>query len=83
MMQLTVSVRGIPGRGHPLMFAADGKRLETPPVEHLTFYLALGIFAAAEVIDWPVALALTAGHFLTRLNNRPGLESFGEALDEA
>lgn len=86
-MKVTVSVPRLaqltgPG-GHPLVITADGRRLQTPPVEHLTFYLALGIFAAAEVIEWPVALALTAGHFLSGMTNRPGLSEFGEALGEA
>lgn len=69
--------------GHPIRFAADGKALETPPVEHLAYYLTLGVFAAAEVIEWPVAVALSAGHALTGLAHRPALRAFGEALDEA
>jgi len=69
--------------GHPVVIIADGRRLQTPPIEHLTFYLTLGIFAAAEVIEWPVALAVTAGHLLSELTNRPGLSEFGEAIGEA
>lgn len=82
-MKVSVSLETRPGGGHPVRIAADGKQLETPPVEYLTFYLTLGLFAAAEVIEWPVALALSAGHVLTGLTNRPGLQGFGEALDEA
>lgn len=82
-MQLTVSIRTVRGGGHRLLFSADGKRLETPPVEHLGFYLTLGIFAAADVIEWPVALALTAGHALSGLTNRPGLRQIGEGLEAA
>lgn len=82
-MRLSVSLETARGGGHPIRFTADGSHLETPPVEHLTFYLTLGIFAAAEIIEWPVALALGAGHVLTGLTNRPALQSFGEALDEA
>ena len=86
-MKVTVSIPsraqlGGPG-GHPILITADGRRLQTPPVEHLTFYLALGIFAAAEIIDWPVALVLGAGHVLSGLTNRPGLSELGEGLEAA
>lgn len=69
--------------GHRIVVTADGTRLETPPVEHLAFYAGLGVLAAAEVIDWPVALMLTAGHILIGLTNRPALKELGEALDAA
>lgn len=82
-MKISVSLETRRGGGHPVRISADGKRLETPPVEYLTFYLTLGAFAAAEIIEWPVALALSAGHILTGLTNRPGLQAFGEAVDEA
>ena len=84
MMQVTVTVEGTRlGGGHRLLISADGQRLETPPVEHLTFYLTLGIFAAAEIIEWPVALALTAGHLLTGLTRRPALREIGQGLETA
>lgn len=82
-MQLTVSIRTARGGGHRLLFSADGKRLETPPVEHLSYYLTLGIFAAANVIEWPVALALTAGHVLSGLTHRPELREIGQGLEAA
>jgi hypothetical protein len=86
-MKVTVSVPRLgqvaePG-GHPIVITADGRRLQTPPVEHLVFYLTLGIFAAAEVIEWPVALALSAGHILTGLTSRPGLSELGQGLEAA
>jgi hypothetical protein len=86
-MKITVSLPTLaqvtgPG-GHPLVITADGRRLETPPVEHLTYYLALGTFAATEIIEWPVALALASGHFLSRLTHRPALSELGEGLEAA
>lgn len=69
--------------GHRIRLTADGTRLETPPVEHLAFYAGVGLLAAAEIIEWPVALVLTTGHILTGLTNRPGLAALGDALDEA
>ena len=73
-----LSVRG----GHPILIAADGIRLQTPPVEHLAFYAGVGALAAAEIIEWPVALVLTAGHVLIGLTNRPALKELGEAFSE-
>jgi hypothetical protein len=73
-----LSVRG----GHPILITADGIRVQTPPVEHLAFYVGVGALAAAEIIEWPVALALAAGHILIGLTNRPALNELGEALGE-
>lgn len=69
--------------GHRIRMTADGTHLETPPVEHLAFYVGVGAMAAAEIIEWPVALLLTTGHILIGLTNRPALKELGEALDEA
>jgi hypothetical protein len=68
--------------GHRIRMTADGTHLETPPVEHLAFYVGVGAMAAAEIIEWPVALLLTTGHILIGLTNRPALKELGEALDE-
>jgi hypothetical protein len=73
-----LSVRG----GHPILITADGVRVQTPPVEHLAFYVGVGALAAAEIIEWPVALVLTAGHILIARTNRPALEELGEAFSE-
>lgn len=69
--------------GHRILITADGNRLETPPVEYLAFYVGVGALAAAEIIEWPVALVLTAGHILIGLTNRPALKELGEVLNEA
>ena len=71
------------GGGHRILISMDGTRVQTPPVEHLAFYIGLGALATAEIIEWPVALALAVGHFLIGLTNRPALKEFGEVLDEA
>ena len=68
--------------GHRIRMTADGTRLETPPVEHLAFYVGVGAMAAAEIIEWPVALVLMTGHILIGLTNRPALKDLGEALNE-
>jgi hypothetical protein len=81
MMTAKLSIRTSSG-GHRILITANETHLETPPVEHLTFYAALAALAAAEIIEWPVALALTAGHLLIGLTRRPALKELGEALDE-
>ena len=69
--------------GHRVVVSADTTVVETPPLEHTLFYVALGALAAFEVIEWPLALVLTAGHMLIDATNRPGLQELGEALSEA
>ena len=82
MMTPQLSMRSSQG-GHRIVITADGTKLETPPVEHLAFYAGLGALAVAEIIEWPVALMLAAGHILIGLTNRPALNELGEVLDEA
>jgi len=69
--------------GHRILIGTDGLHLETPPVEHLAFYIGLGALVALNVVEPPVAVALTVGHLLIDLTRRPGLRALGEALDEA
>jgi hypothetical protein len=65
------------------MVSTDGVHLETPPIEHLAFYIGLGALVAVNLVEPPVAVALTVGHLLIDLTRRPGLNALGEALDEA
>ena len=69
--------------GHRAVIMLDDTRIETPPVEHVLFYAGLGVLAAMEVVDWPIALLLMTGHLLMDATNRPGLRELGEALEEA
>jgi hypothetical protein len=69
--------------GHRILIASESVRLETPPVEHLAFYLGLGVLVVVNLVELPVALALTIGHLLLDLTRRPGLDALGEALEEA
>ena len=68
--------------GHRVQISVDGTQIETPPVEHLFFYVGLGILAATEVVEWPLALLLMAGHMAMDATNRPALHQLGEALGE-
>jgi hypothetical protein len=69
--------------GHRVMVSTDGVHLETPPIEHLAFYIGLGALVAVNLVEPPVAVALTVGHVLIDITRRPGLQALGEALDEA
>ncbi len=58
-------------------------RVRIPRPEHLAYYGALGALAAAEIIEWPVALVLAAGHWLIQDQHNRVAHQIGEALEEA
>jgi hypothetical protein len=58
-------------------------RVRIPRPEQLAFYGALGALAAIEIIEWPVALALAAGHALLQNEHSRVAHEIGEALSEA
>ena len=69
--------------GHRAVITVDRTSIETPPVEHMLFYAGMGVLAAMDVIEWPLALLLMTGHLLMDATNRPGMQQLGEALEEA
>ena len=58
-------------------------RLRIPPPEHLAYYGALGVMAAVEIIDWPIALVIAAGHALAQQHHDKVAGELGEALEDA
>ncbi|MEV5710339.1 hypothetical protein [Actinoallomurus sp. NPDC052274] len=54
-----------------------------PPPEKLIYYAGLGLLAAFEVVEWPVALVIGAGHWLADQQHRRVLHALGEAMEEA
>lgn len=48
-------------------------KVAVPRPEQMAFYGALGVLAAVELIDWPVAVALGVGHAVTtrHIGERP------------
>jgi hypothetical protein len=58
-------------------------RVTVPQPEQLAFYGGLAALAALQIVDWPVALAITAGHVLASQHHNRVLEQLGEALEEA
>jgi hypothetical protein len=55
---------------------------EIPRPEQLAYYGGLAALAALELIDWPVALVIAAGHLLAANHHNKLLEELGEAMEE-
>jgi hypothetical protein len=49
----------------------------------LAYYGALGALAAAEIIEWPVAVVLATGHWLVQNQHNRVAHQIGEALEDA
>jgi hypothetical protein len=58
-------------------------KVEVPRPEQLAYYSGLAALAAFELIDWPVALVIAAGHILASNHHNKILEELGEAIEEA
>jgi hypothetical protein len=58
-------------------------RVRVPRPEQLAFYGALGVLAAVEIIEWPVALVLATGHLLMQDEHNRVAQEIGEALEDA
>ena len=54
-----------------------------PPSEQLAFLGGIAVLTALEVIEWPVAVALAAGHALAARTHNKLVQDFGKALEEA
>ncbi|MDM4721676.1 hypothetical protein QTQ03_19535 [Micromonospora sp. WMMA1363] len=54
-----------------------------PPPDKLAYYMGLGVLAAVRVIEWPMALVITAGHLLADQHLSGLTKGFGEALESA
>jgi hypothetical protein len=58
-------------------------KVRLPRPEQLAFYGALAALAAAEIIEWPIALVLGAGHALAQNQHSRMAQELGEALEDA
>ena len=54
-----------------------------PRPDQLAYYGALAGLAALEIIDWPIALAIGAGHALAASHHNKVAQELGEALESA
>jgi hypothetical protein len=57
-------------------------QLEIPRPEQMAYYGGLAALAAFELIDWPVAMVIAAGHLLASNHHNKVLEELGEAMEE-
>lgn len=58
-------------------------RVQIPQPEQLAYFGALGVLAVTEIIEWPVALVLAAGHVLAENQHNRVAQEIGEALEDA
>jgi hypothetical protein len=57
-------------------------QVKVPRPDQLAYFGGLAALAAFELIDWPVALVIAAGHFLASNHHNKVLEELGEAIEE-
>jgi hypothetical protein len=57
-------------------------QIEIPRPEQLAYYGGVAALAAFELIDWPVALVIAAGHLMASNHHNRLLEELGEAMEE-
>jgi hypothetical protein len=54
-----------------------------PPPQTLAWLAGVSALAVLEIVEWPVAVAIGAGHLLAQQTHMKLLHDFGEALEEA
>jgi hypothetical protein len=54
-----------------------------PSSERVAYFAGLGLLAAVEIIDWPLAIVITAGHLLADQHWSRLLRGLGEAFSQA
>ena len=57
-------------------------QVKVPRPDQLAYFGGLAALAAFELIDWPVALVIAAGHFLASNHHNKVLEELGEVMEE-
>lgn len=58
-------------------------QVAVPPPDKVAYYAGLGVLALLEVIEWPLALVITAGHILADQHLSGLARGIGEALEQA
>jgi hypothetical protein len=53
------------------------------PPDQLVYFAGIATLAALEIIDWPLAVIIAAGHLLADQRRSSTLHAFGEALEQA
>lgn len=53
-----------------------------PPPDRVAYYAGLGVLAALQVIEWPIAVVITAGHLLADQHFSGLARGVGKALQD-
>lgn len=59
------------------------RQVGIPRPENWHTTVALAVMAAAEIVDWPVAVAFAAGHAPDRVPHDRVAQELGEAIDDS
>ena len=57
--------------------------IDLGPPDQLAYLAGIGALAALEIIEWPLACIIAAGHILADQRRNATLHAFGEALEQA
>ena len=57
--------------------------MAVPLPDKVAYYAGLGVLAALQVIEWPLAVVITAGHLLADQHMSGLVKGVGEALESA
>ncbi|MGW4464499.1 hypothetical protein [Micromonospora sp. NPDC004704] len=57
--------------------------IAAPPPDKIAYYAGLGLLAALQIIEWPLALVITAGHLIADQHFSGLAKGLGEALQQA
>ena len=58
-------------------------RINLGSPDQLAYIAGIATLAALEIIEWPVAVIIAAGHLLAEQRRSDTLHAFGEALEQA
>lgn len=58
-----------------------GNRVTLPPPDHLAWYVGVGVMAALEVVEWPVALVIAASHAIAQRSHRKTVANLAEGAE--
>jgi hypothetical protein len=70
------------GYGHRVRLPVVGE-VAVPPPDKVAYYAGVGVLAALQVIEWPIALVLTVGHVLADQHMSRFARGLGEAAESA
>ncbi|MBV8993817.1 MAG: hypothetical protein JO287_08970 [Pseudonocardiales bacterium] len=57
--------------------------IDLGPPDQLAYLAGIAALAALEIIEWPLACLIAAGHVLADQRRNATLHAFGEALEQA